>query len=269
MPPKTPGIPAFVAALETEIEAFRRTVRNVTEVPHEGPGRFYTGNLIREKLLLGWTGDGRTAARTGLEALLGQHRVSRLVVLGVASGLTSGLELGHLVVAREVRDSDGLLETPDTAWIDRAMRLPGIREAIFYSNDRILTSVHDKDALGRRLLEESTSRVGAAVVDQETATYARTALAHGLPYTAIRVVSDSVNESLPIDFNAFVGDDGRIRRGSVALYALTHPWVIGKLLVRRGRVRFCGQRLSDAALFVLLSQDQPRGAVGPFIATNG
>lgn len=254
------GRPAVVTPLAEEIEAFRRIIPGVEEIPYSGRGRFYAGNLTFQDVILGWTGDGRRAAREGLETLFAEHRVSHLLVMGVAGGLTDGLGFGHLVVAREVRDAEGAVEAaPDPEWIDRATRLPGLREAVFYSSDRILTTAAEKDALGRRLLDESETRTGAAVVDLETATYARTAAAHGVPYTAIRSISDGANEDLPLDFNRFRDGDGATRRGRVALYALTHPWLVLRLLHLRSRVRFCARRLNDAAIFVLLSPAVPGG----------
>lgn len=255
------GCPAAVLTpLAEEIDAFRRLVPGVRPIPCSGPGRLYAGKLTFQDVILGWTGEGRRAAREGTEALLAGHRVSHLLAMGVAGGLTQGLGFGHLVVAREVRDDDGVVEPgPDPEWIERATNLPGLREAVFRSSGRILTTAAEKDAEGRRLLDESETRTGAAVVDLETATYARTAAAHGVPYTSIRSVSDAVDEDLPLDFNRFRHGDGATRRGAVALHALTRPWLIPRLLDLRRRVRFCARRLSDAAIFVLLSPAVPGG----------
>lgn len=242
-----------VSPLAEEIEPFIKTLPEVEELPFQGSGRFFRGSLTVRRVIAGWTGDGRRAAREGLEALLDEHQVSHVVGLGVAGGLTDGLSFAHLVVAREVRDAEGLIEAPDSEWIDRAMTLPGMREAIFYSSDRIVASAADKDALGRRLLDESTTRVGAAVVDLESATIARTAVRHGLPYTVIRAVSDAVDETLPLDFSRFCDEDGRTLRGRVILHALARPWTIPALLGLRSRLRFCGQRLNDAAIMTLLA----------------
>ena len=263
---------AVVAPQPEELAPFLRLVPETRPVPHPGPGRFFAGELISRRLVLGWTGDGPRAAREGLETLIGQHDVARLLVLGVAGGLTAGLAFGQLVVAREVRDAGGLAPAPDPAWIERAMKLPGMREAIVYSHDRILASAADKDALGRRLLDESEVRVGAATVDLETATYARTAAEHGIPYTAIRAVSDAVEEDLPVDFNRFRDPGGGVRRGRVALHALVRPWLIGSLLRLRLRVRECGERLGNAAVFTLLADPKTTiatGLAGPFMVNAG
>ncbi len=256
--------PLVVAPLREEITPLVRLVPEVRPLLHRGPGRFFTGDLCGQKVVLGWTGDGRRAAREGLEALLGEREASRLLVLGVAGGLTAGLAIGQLVVAREVRDAGGPAPDPDPEWIEGAMELPGMREAILYTHDRILTAVADKDALGRRLLAASDTRVGAATVDLETAVYARVAHERGLPYTAIRAVSDTVEEELPLPLDRFCDADGSTRRGRVALYASTHPWVIGALLKLRLRLGECARRLANAAVFVLLSRPGTPAARGLF-----
>jgi len=238
---------AVVAPLREELAPF---LGQVADLRRAGSGRVYEGRLGSRKLLLAWTGDGRHAARAGLAALLAAHRPSRVVVLGVAGGLSPGLDVGSLTVAREVRDGDGVAPAPDPEWIVRAVGLAGAREALVYSHDRIVVAAEEKAELGRRLLAESEADV-VVVVDLETAVYARTAAAHGVPYTAIRAVSDTVEEDLPLDFNRFLDTGGRTRRGRVALYALTRPWVVGRLLGLRTRVRLCAERLRDAGLFVL------------------
>ncbi len=230
-----------------------RLVPEVRRIPHPGPGRFFTGDLCGQEVVLGWTGDGRRAAREGLAALVGGHDVSRCLFLGVAGGLTAGLDFGQLVVAREVCDARGLAPAPDPAGVERAMDLPGVRAAIVYTHGRILSSASEKDALGRRLLAQSETRVGAATVDLETAVYARTADEHGLPYTAIRAISDSVEEELPLAFDRFCDADGRTRRSRVALHCLARPWLIGPMLGLRLRLRECARRLENAAVFVLLA----------------
>ncbi|HEX9732132.1 MAG TPA: hypothetical protein VGG06_09105 [Thermoanaerobaculia bacterium] len=236
---------AVVAPLREELGPLLRQVADVRRI---GLHR-YSGRLGSRELVLGWTGDGWSAARAGLAALLAAHRPSRLVVLGVAGGLSPGLDAGSLAVACEVRDGDGVAPAPDPEWIVRAVELAGAREAVVFSHDRILVRADEKAELGRRLLAESAA--DAAVVDLETAVYARTAAAHGVPYTAIRAVSDTVDEDLPLDFNRFLDDGGRTRRARVALYALGRPWVVGRLLGLRSRLRGCAEALSEAARLVL------------------
>ncbi len=263
MPFNKDGPVAVITSLAEELAPLLRMVPDIAPMPLDGPGTFHSGNLIAQAVILGHTGDGARAAREGLENLLRQRDVSHVLVLGVAGGVTDGLGAGHLVVAREVRDADGLAPEPDAQWVERAMNLPGMREAVVYTHDRVVASTADKDALGRRLLDESEARTGAATVDLETAVYARTAAEFGVPYTAIRAVSDTLQENLPLPFDEFNDADGHTRRGRVVLYALTHPWVIPLLLGLRGRVRECALRLENAAVFVLLARAGGPGMGGP------
>ena len=50
----------------------------------------------------------------------------------------------------------------------------------------------------------------------------------------------------------------------MTLHALIRPWLLGALLGLRLRVRQCADRLSNAAVFILLSDGKapPRGMLG-------
>ena len=51
-----------------------------------------------------------------------------------------------------------------------------------------------------------------------------------LPGVAVRAVSDTVDEDLPLDFNEFVGASGEPERMKIFLHGLTRPAVFGKLI---------------------------------------
>lgn len=64
---------------------------------------------------------------------------------------------------------------------------------------------------------------GAALVDMEAAAIARLAHMRGVPFYAIKGVSDTFDAKLP-DFNPFLDADGRFRTARFTLYALLRPW---------------------------------------------
>jgi len=63
----------------------------------------------------------------------------------------------------------------------------------------------------------------ASLVDMEAAALARLAAARGIPFYAIKAVSDALDEHLP-DLNPFLAPDGRFRTARFTLYALLRPW---------------------------------------------
>ena len=64
----------------------------------------------------------------------------------------------------------------------------------------------------------------------ETEAAARVAQAQGVPWAAIRSISDRAAESLPLDFNRLRGPDGDLSMIRVALAALARPTSIPGLL---------------------------------------
>ena len=67
------------------------------------------------------------------------------------------------------------------------------------------------------------SAYNATLVDMEAAAVARLAAMRGIPFYAIKGVSDAVDARLP-DMNPFLAHDGRFHTARFTLYALLRPW---------------------------------------------
>ena len=63
----------------------------------------------------------------------------------------------------------------------------------------------------------------ASLVDMEAAAIARLALMRGIPFYAIKGVSDSLHDKLP-DFNRFIGPDGQLNMTRLILFSILRPW---------------------------------------------
>ncbi len=197
------------------------------------------GRLDGRPLVVGWTGDGAPAAERGLRALAAWCPVERLLAVGVAGGLSPGLAPGQLIAGAEVRDAAGLAPSPDTAALERALAWPEVLRGRLYSAPRIAAAAAAKAELLRRL-----GGGEPAAVDLESAAFARTAAALGIPYLAMRAISDPAEETLAVDFDRFCDAEGRVRRGAVALHAVLHPSLISSLRALQGRVRLCAEGLA-------------------------
>jgi adenosylhomocysteine nucleosidase len=117
-------------------------------------------------------------------------RGSRGVIsFGIAGGLAPHLTPGQWVVA-SVIVTDGERHATDRDWSERLLRaLPGAIHATIAGSDAPLVDPHAKRALH--------ARTGALVVDMESHLAARIAAAHGLPFTACRVIVDPAHRNLP------------------------------------------------------------------------
>jgi adenosylhomocysteine nucleosidase len=232
---------AIVTPLAEELAALRAATE-VAEERRVGAWRFFAGRLAGAPVVLASTGDARQWAARGLIALLDAYPVERLVVLGVAGGLSPRLETGALILAARVREGAGEAPPPDPAWRERALASGRAVAGTVVTAEFILPYPAMKAALWRTL-----PGGGPAAVDLETAVYARIAARRGIPYLAVRAVLDPAEEELPLDFNLCRRADGRVSRGQVMRRTVFRPRRFGELVRLRRRVQFCSQRLADLA----------------------
>ncbi len=85
--------------------------------------------------------------------------------------------------------------------LDPALRVGEIVRDGIWTEDRVGVTAEDK----RRLRQQT----GARVVEMEFAAVSAKAAEWGVPCKAIRVVSDTALEDLPLDFNRYRDGDGR------------------------------------------------------------
>jgi len=96
-----------------------------------------------------------------------------------------------------------------------------------------------------------------ALVDMEAAAIARLAAMRGIPFYAIKGVSDGANDRLP-DFNPFLTADGRFRLVPFALSTLLRPWYWPALLRMGDNSRKASQSIAE--LFREFLKEQPDDA---------
>jgi hypothetical protein len=109
---------------------------------------------------------------------------------------------------------NGIISTGFCGALDPALRVGDIVRELF-SIDRVAVTAAEKHDL--------RVRTGAAAVDMESAAIARKALEWRVPFYSIRAVSDTAEEDMPLDFNAYRSRDGRFSRTRIALAALARP----------------------------------------------
>ncbi len=237
--------------MEEEVAALRARMSGAHAIPVAG-AHVTLGWIGTERVALAVTGDGDRNARRALSALLASQPVRRIVVVGVAGGLSADLDMGALVIARHVvNEADGGVRAADPALVDTAARACGARRGIAITATRIADTVDEK----RRLLAMALAGAGdmtgptrssAAIVDLESAGFAAVASRAGMPWMVLRAVSDTAADSIPPLLNRSRDDGGAVRRGRVVWGLLSHPRTLLTLLELRERVRTCAGRLAKA-----------------------
>ena len=247
--PATPDVTAIVAAMGQELSPLVQRTRVARRMNLDGC-RVWIGRLASTSVVLARTGEGRRRAEQGVRSLLDRFPVSRLLVLGVAGGLSPALATGDLLVARRVLRGPRPVPPPDAAWVERALRLGGAQAGTAVTSERILCTATAKS--------QAWNEAGAAepaTVDLESAVYAEVAAERGIPYLVLCAVSDPADEAFPLDLNQCLDAAGGVSRVRVIRRALMHPASVRELWHLRRKVGLCARRMAQFTEALLRSHE--------------
>jgi len=187
------NVVGIVTAMETEVWPL---IRGWKKNPH--PLTFWeSGEAV---LLCG--GIGHEAGKRAAEAVIEYAKPSLLIATGLAGGLKPEWTLGRTMVAAEV--------------VDEAT---GRRFKTAYGEGTVVSSREIARAEKKR---ELASRFSADLVDMEGAAVAEVAEARGLPFLAVKAVSDEMDFELP-PLQGFVDPEGRFQSARFGFWAAWHP----------------------------------------------
>jgi nucleoside phosphorylase len=194
-------------ALEQEAAPFRRLAVRIPDV----------------KILV--TGIGARNAESSLRRFLAQNLTKQILTCGFAGGLNPELECGDVVFM-----------TGYPMWEDRLSE-SGARLATFISSPHIATTAAEKNQL--------RSRTGADVVEMESEAILAVCRERRIPSAMVRVVSDTAEEDLPLNFNLFTRPDMSLHYGRLAWAIGKSPWKIFALLRLHRRTSRAAQQLAN------------------------
>jgi adenosylhomocysteine nucleosidase len=191
---------AIVAALEREVWPM---VNQWPTMHQEHGGREFKF-FEHENVVLVCGGIGAEAARRAAEAIIVLYRPALVVSAGFAGGLDPALRAGHALNPRLVIDAG-----------DGSRTDSGTGEGVLVSFAAV-ADPEQKASLAKAY--------GADVVDMEAAAVSRCAQAHGIRFTACKVVSDSRDQRLP-PVARFVASDGTFQSFRFLAHIALRPWL--------------------------------------------
>jgi hopanoid-associated phosphorylase len=145
-----------------------------------------------------------------LDVLAGS--ATALLSSGLAGALTPDLDVGDVVIGSACFGVD---TTPSAFAGQLARWLPEARLGLIAAGDIPAATADEKQLL--------YARTSALAVDMESHVVARVAARYGLPFAALRVISDTANESLPPAALAGMQPDGRVAIGPVIAALARNP----------------------------------------------
>ncbi len=151
-----------------------------------------------------------------------------VLTCGFAGGLNPDLKLGEVVFEISNATLTPPLSHPMGEGVRRTgeglsskLLAAGAKPAKFFCADRIAITVAEK----KKLREETR----ADAVEMESAAIHAVCRERGIPCTTVRVISDTANEDLPLDFNQLFKPDMSLDFGKLAWAIAKSPGKIGAL----------------------------------------
>lgn len=179
------------------------------------------------------TGMGAYAAERALKKSLLDVRPDLIVAAGFAGGLNPDLVLGQVVLD----DREGRL----AGNLNARVASGSLFEGRIHSSSRVLVSPYEKS--------KCRSETHADAVDMESESIRRIASEKGIAMIALRAISDTAHEMLPLDFNRFMTPDGGMRFGRLMTHLLLHPAKIPSLIGFQRKVKIAARTLGEALNF--------------------
>jgi adenosylhomocysteine nucleosidase len=172
------------------------------------------------------TGIGRQNAEKSLREFLATHSPKLVLTCGFAGGLNPELKLG-----------DVIFEIPQPSTFNLQPSTCGAMPAKIFCADRIATTVAEKKKL--------RAETNADAVEMESGAIHAVCRERGIPCATIRVISDTANEDLPLDFNALSKPDKNLDFGKLAWAIAKSPGKIGALMQLQKKTRFAAEQLAE------------------------
>ena len=187
----------------------------------EGPdGLLWQGALLNEqRLVLVQTGPGPQRADLGCRRLIAEQAPRWVVSAGFSGGLQPGVKLGDIVVASGTSDPNG-----GTLEIDLKMPADpehGLHVGRLLTIDHVARTIAEKTGLG--------VATGALAVDMESHAVAQVCRELGVPFLAVRVISDDLESELPAEAAGLLGGNGVVKFGAAAAALWKRPAALGEL----------------------------------------
>lgn len=176
-------------------------------------------------------GGGQLELRRSLDAAI-RKGCNGVLSFGIAGGVAPHLRPGACVVARTIISGQNRYPS-DSAWAKsligtlrrRSVRGIGLQRVSF--GDIVGSDAPVGTVAAKRRLYEDT---GAVAVDMESHIAARIAVEHGVPFAAIRVITDPFDRELPPAALVATDADGSVNFPAILRSLRKHPGQVPMLL---------------------------------------
>ena len=223
----------LVTASETEFRAVASLVRKPAIVTEGGLKIARSGEFVLLKSAIGAIGFAEK-----FSAHLSSNDYDAALVAGFAGALDPRLRKLEPVTYDRCRNGDDVLDCDLILSGEIAAAVGGAR-----GTGLTVAKVISESSEKRRLWE----LYGALAVDMESHLILAVCARHGLPATALRVISDEAGEDLP-DFNRALGPDGSVLGSRMPGVLIARPAAAWRFLTSMGPAMKTLKEALDAVL---------------------
>lgn len=227
-----------LGAMPEEINGIVSLLQNKTEVV-KGKRTYYFGEIDNVEVVVVFSRWGKVASATTVTHLIVEFGITELVFTGVAGAISSGLNIGDIVIASSLVQHD-----MDARPIMRQFEIPLLEKTMLFPPEEMLNmaienigelvggqrllgllSAKQKEmfslvnpklvvgqiASGDRFFANNAEKESLSVmlpdvlcVEMEGAAVAQVCFEYDIPYVVIRTISDEANDNSVVDFREFV-----------------------------------------------------------------
>ncbi|MGC1276358.1 MAG: 5'-methylthioadenosine nucleosidase [Planctomycetaceae bacterium] len=193
----------LVCALSMELNHFFDRCEKVRAMSGGG-FRFRGGRLAGVRVAAVESGPDPAKAARATRALLDGHRPAWIVCCGFAGALGEGVRIGDIVVSTVIhRVDEDDVPTPHGMASDPTK---GLHVGDLVTTDHIVRTIAEKQALA--------AATGAIACDMESHAVAVVCREAGVPFMAVRAITDDLSTDLPAEVHALLEKTGAGRLGA-------------------------------------------------------
>jgi adenosylhomocysteine nucleosidase len=232
-------------ALPCEMSGLQRVLEN-SHVPSRQRGSVITWLTGQVDLLVLVSGVGPRRSPNAADALMWAG-AECVLCAGLAAGLDPSAGVGDVVVANRVLSLD---DTAEDVLCSRNVISSLPPSGAFGFPIRLCDLVTVGHVVcGRDEKADINKRTGAAALDMESYSAGEACRRRGVPFAAIRAISDTANQGLPQAVGALATTDSALRRTGMVL---TSPQSWLSLLRLRGQARIASANLGEVLATMLV-----------------
>jgi len=204
------------------------------------PFIIYSASIASGEMIIIQSGMGQHKSEAAWNYTVGEFRPEYIISAGFCGALYDGAGIGDLIAASNVRP-----------YPDSSIEIPGVKETIKKISGHIGLHEGSFITLGQRLdkseiQKEFLQGVSFPVCDMETLPLAKLSIQAGLPFFAIRAVTDRIHEEIPRELFGVTDADGNFSLSRALGIILAHPSLIPSCIKLEKNARLASQNLSLA-----------------------